>query len=460
MKAGAALPVAARGWAPAHGTQICPDCLAETGAWQTSWRLLVITACRRDSCLLVSRCPSCKRPFRDQRHSHLRRVGAATLCGNPLGAGPTRQCQHDLTTIPTAKATDEILATQARIDTALTGRSVTALGQPVGGAAYLADLRHLTTLLLHLATQPGGEQLADWAGDLRPEARRRTGDRGPRWGMRPPDPPVLRASALSTADSVLAAPDVNTAAAMLTPWTELAPPTNDGPLGWLADRTVMTPTLSRLVLSARAPHRRLSHHLDTHPTRGARMPINLVAVPQVIPHQQYADHLVGAFDNGEEVVRQFASLCLARLHPDITSWAAAAQALGMPSLMGTRCARACSATRLVTTQAWEDRIRAAMNDVRPRNYRATEAKIEHRLHLTSRWFQEWVRHYRPGTHYTSVSHALTWQWVHVAHAHLDLSPAWQGHRTSAKERARYRQFEASLDERQRSNLAYALHKRA
>ncbi len=87
--------VAARGWAPAHGTQICPTCLAETGAWQTAWRLLIVTTCTRHESLLVPRCPSCRRPFRDQRHSHLRRVGAATVCGNPLGAGPTQQCQHD-----------------------------------------------------------------------------------------------------------------------------------------------------------------------------------------------------------------------------------------------------------------------------------------------------------------------------------------------------------------------------
>lgn len=447
--------VASRGWTPAHGTQICPLCLAEDGVWRTSWRLLIVTACTRHRTLLVAECPGCRRPFRDQRHSHLRPVGAATLCGNPLGAGPTRQCQHDLATIHTTTAPDEILATQARIDTAVTGRPVTVLGEPAGGAAYLADLRHLTTLLLHLATQPGAKQLADWVGDLQPETQRRTGDRGPRWGMRPPDYPALRAAGLASADRILGAPDLHTAAAMLTPWTELTPATNDGPLGWLADRTVMTPTLSRLVLSARAPHRRLSHYLDTHPRRGVRMPINLVAIPQVIPHQQYADHLAGAFDSGEEVVRQFASLCLARLHPDITSWADAARALDMPGSMGTRCARACSATRLVTTQEWEKRIRAAVTDVRPRNYRATEAKIEHRLHLTSRWFQEWVRHYRPGTRDTSVSYALTWQWVHVAHAHLDLSPAWQGGQTTAKGRALYRQFENSLNDEQQFELAYA-----
>ncbi|WP_281965055.1 TniQ family protein [Serinicoccus marinus] len=452
--------VASRGWAPAHGTQICPTCLTETGTWQNAWRLLIVTACTRHQALLVTTCPACRRPFRDQRHSHLRRVGSATVCGNPLGAGPVRQCQHDLTTIPTTQASDQVTALQTRIDAALTGQDVTVLGQPACDAAYLADLRHLTTLLLHLASQPGAERLATWVPDLATETEQRTGDRGPRWGLRPPDHPALRSAALATADGILAAPDLDAAATALTPWTELTPATNDGPLGWLADRTVMTATLSRLVLSARAPRRRLSHHLDTHPPTGARTPINLVAIPQVITHQQYLDHLVGALDSNENTVRQFASLSLARIHPDITSWSAAAEALDMPGPMGTRCARACSATRLVTAQEWEDRIWNAINDVRRRNYRATEAKIEHRLHLSSRWFLDWVRKYRPGTHYTSVSYALTWQWVHVAHAHLDLSPAWAGRRPIGNDRALYRQFENSLDDQQQFELAYALHKRA
>ena len=55
---------------------------------------------------------------------------------------------------------------------------------------------------------------------------------------------------------------------------------------------------------------------------------------------------------------------------------------------------------------------------------------------------------------------LTWQWVNVAHAHLDLSPAWRGKKPTAKDRAHYRQFADSLDEQQKFELAYALHKRA
>ncbi len=449
--------VAARGWAPAHGTQICPACLAEHGAWQGVWRLLIVTTCTRHRSLLVARCPSCHRPFRDQRHSHLRRVGAAPVCGNPLGAGPTKQCQHDLTTIPTKPASEDVLALQRHVDSALAGHQVTVLGQAAKPAAYLACLRHLTTLLLHLAGQPGATQLAPWVTDLEGETEARSRDRGTRWGLRPPEPPALRADALATADGILAASDVDEAAARLTPWTELTPTTNDGPLGWLADRTVMTPTLTRLIMAARAPHRRLSHHLDNH-VRG-RMPINLSLVPQVIPRAQFLEHLDGASTSGEETVRLFASLSLTRLHPDVASWAAAAEALGMPGPMGVRCGRACSATMLVTADEWKSRIWRAGEETERRDYRATEAKIHHRLGMT-RWFNEWARRNRPDARFGDHDLAVTWQWVHIAHAHLDLSPAWRGKKPTAKDRHHYREFADSLDEQQQFELAYALHARA
>ena len=78
----------------------------------------------------------------------------------------------------------------------------------------------------------------------------------------------------------------------------------------------------------------------------------------------------------------------------------------------------------------------------------------------SRWFDEWARRNRPGTPYGAYDLGLTWQWVHVAHAHLDPSPAWRGRTSTAKDRARYRQFDASLDDQQQRALADALHKRA
>jgi hypothetical protein len=450
--------VAARGWTPAHGTQICPACIAETGVWKTAWRLLIVTACTEHGLVLVAECPECGRPFRDQRHSHLRRIGAATVCGNPLGQGPVKQCQHDLTSLPRQPASPAILTTQARINSALTGEHVSVLGEPAKAAGYLTDLRHLTTLLLHLAGQPAADDLAQWVADLAYVAADRTSTRGPRWGLRPPDDPALRGQALATADAILGADDLDTAAMLLTPWTEFTPTTNDGPLGWLADRTVMTATLTRLVLAAQAPHRRLSHHLDAPRSDGARMPINLLVIPQVIPHEQYLEHLASASGSSEATVRLFASLSLARLHPDIKSWAAAAESLSMPGPMGVRCARACSATMLITADEWKARIWRAGEETPRRDYRALEAKIRHRLGM-SRWFDEWTRRYRPGTRQGAYDLGLTWQWVHVAHAHLDLSPVWRGRKPTAKDRARYRQFDASLDDKQRLELAHA-HKRA
>ena len=38
------------------------------------------------------------------------------------------------------------------------------------------------------------------------------------------------------------------------------------------------------------------------------MPINLLAIPQAIPQEQYLEHLDGAFNSSEATVRLFASL--------------------------------------------------------------------------------------------------------------------------------------------------------
>lgn len=417
--------VAARGWTPAHGTQLCPTCLAETGTWKLSWRLLLVTSCTTHALVLLGRCPSCRRPFRDQRHSHLRLVGAAPICGNPVGAGPLSQCPQDLAVLEATPMTPAAGFTQGRIDAALSRQSVPVLGQPSAPGQYLTDLRHLTTLMLHLAGQPGATSLAPWVDQLEPAAAQRTSARGPRWGLRPPDDTRVRAGVLTSADEILAAPDLDTAATLLTPWTELTPTTNDGPFGWLADRTVMTPTLTRLVIAARTPHRRLSHLLDSRSSGEDIVDIDQRQIPQLIPQEPYLRHLHGTIDSRAETVRLFASLSLARLHPDVTTWDAAAQALGMPGPMGSSCARACSARMRLSPTEWHARILRAAASLDTRDYRTLEAKILHRRDL-SRWFTEWGRLYRPGTHYTSQPYGLTWQWIHVAQAHLDLSPAWNG----------------------------------
>ena len=449
--------VAARGWAPAHGTQICPACLADTNTWHSAWRLIIVTTCTIHQSLLVAQCPSCHRPFRDQRHSHLRRVGAVPVCGNPIGAGPVKQCQHDLTNITRTPAPVSVLAMQTRVEAALGRAPVPVLGPPADAAAYLSDLRHLTALLLHLARQPGADKLANWAAGL-PAS---TGTR--RWGIRPPGDPGIRANALATADEVLAASDLDTAVTTFIPWVALTPTTPDGPLGWLADRTVMTPTLTRLVMAARAPHRRLSHHLDT---QERPIVVDTRGIPQVIHAHLYTAHLAGASSASETTVRLFASLCLARTHSDVTSWAKAAEILGMPAAMGVTCARTCSATLLVDNTQWARRLDAVWEGLADPysptgrwNYRAYEAKA-HRRWGSYRWFEEWTKEVRPNTRRESRGYALTWQWIHRIHGHMDTSPAWGGQRPNATQRAHYRQFAASLRTGQRRELSYAFTKRA
>jgi hypothetical protein len=196
--------VAARGWTPAHGTQICPACLADTGTWKTAWRLLLVTACTHHGLVLV---PNARRVGGRSATNATPTSAASALppsAGTRSGKDRSSSANRDLTTLPTTASHPAVLATQARIDAALAGEPVVVLGQPAEPAAYLADLRHLTTLLLHLAGQPGAEPSPL---GLRPRRRRRRPHRGsgPRWGMRPPDDPNLRGEALATADAILAA---------------------------------------------------------------------------------------------------------------------------------------------------------------------------------------------------------------------------------------------------------------
>lgn len=71
-----------RGWLRTHGSQLCPACLDEHRGLAAVWRLQTATCCTRHHTYLATHCPTCWRPFRDQR-SPLRPVGAALTCGTP-----------------------------------------------------------------------------------------------------------------------------------------------------------------------------------------------------------------------------------------------------------------------------------------------------------------------------------------------------------------------------------------
>ncbi|MCH1928272.1 hypothetical protein L6232_26100, partial [Shewanella sp. C31] len=76
--------------------------------------------------------------------------------------------------------------------------------------------------------------------------------------------------------------DLDAAGAALHPWIAAAPGTTDSRLGWLADRTRMTPTLTRICIAALAPHQRISHALHASP-----LAVEIDQIPQAIPEPTY-----------------------------------------------------------------------------------------------------------------------------------------------------------------------------
>lgn len=231
-------------------------------------------------------------------------------------------------------------------------------------------------------------------------------------------PTRLRSRALRSADDILTCGTVDDAAAAFGPWLQTVPRTASGSLGWLANRTVMTPTLTRIIMAAHAPHRTLSHRLETHLGLDAPM----CRLPQVLPTFLRRAHLRGLFDSDPDTVRLFASLCLARAHPQSATWAAAAAVLRLPAELGQRTARACSATVQVSIADYLAHLTRLAQVLPDLNYPGIEASIRHGRNSTA-WFQEWAP-CRPHTHASSHAYALTWQWLHVAHGHLLTGPSW------------------------------------
>lgn len=433
--------IAASGWAPPRGTALCPRCIADDRVWQIRWRHPWVTACLDHRVWLVGTCPNCGQRFRSQR-TPLRTVDAdPECCGNP-GGSRARSCRQPLGDLVGQRAPSDVLVSQRRIDEAIRGCPVAVLGEPRDPRAYLHELRALTVLLLHLATQPSGDRLADWADSARADHERSAGARGARWALAPPADLTLRGQGLAAADAILRQPTPDRAADALHPWTQLTPATNDGQLGWLADHTTMTPLLTRLIMAATTTRRRLATLIDAADPETAPLPMR--AIPQVLPEDLYATHLAGMLDVADRTGRLFAALCLARQHCAGSSWADAAAALGIPPETGTKTSRACSADLLVPARQLIAALAHVARDLDPGiDYRRREGDVRRLAHARG-WYRRWARLHLAGSHAVSQRYAVTWQWTEYAHGHTDTSPGWQ-HPPDHLDRAHYRAYAARLD---------------
>lgn len=438
--------LSAKGWLPGNGTQICPRCLRMKATWQLRWRLPTTTVCTRHGVYLVSTCPVCTKPFRATRHGFLRPSGHGPICGNALGARG-QHCTTDLAELYAPRADPGCLERQTRYDVSLAEGRATVLGGEISAKSYHHALRSLTILLLHIASAADNPRdLPYWARQLNRDQRRGTSSRAPRWGIAPPSEPRLRSRALTAADRVLAAPSTERAAAELAIWTDHIPRTRDGVLGWAADHTLPDPTTTRLVLAVHAPRRRLARALD------GMNPLTpkLMNIPQVSPEDLYLQHLSGLFTSRPETVRTFASLCLARTHPGVTTWAAAAMVLDLPASVGIKTAQACATARTGGTARVTHALQSLAVNLPLSDYRARERHVR-RLRHSHEWFTDWTTRFSPGTPPTSEQYAITWLWTNTADGRVTTSPAWSTP-PDAGLRARYRRFSARLTPAQQQGL--------
>ncbi len=433
--------VVTQGWFPQFGSQACAECIAQEGIWRLEWRLPIVATCIRHGTFLTAQCAGCGQRFRTHRHAVLRPIlDASQPCGNSLGL--RTRCRHPMSAHARLPADPRVLATARQIDHALRAEPTAMLGEPTDPRLYLAELRHLATLLLHLLSRPGGVAYVDWADDIHREAITRTTElRGPRWGISPPSSAEVRGRVLAEAQAVLEQDSLDAAADRLAPWLALIDDTPNGPTVWLRNRTKRTPTMGRLI-GASLAHR---HHVGRR--LGNTAAVYLIsprAIPQLLDVDIYSDFFSGMLGSYEWTGRMYVSLCLARAATNASTWAEASSAIGLNPTLGMKAARAASSRRRVSPEVFTSAVRAAEH-VLPRNrdFRERESRVRTLAEPSSTGREEWCTAVSPNRKRNSWSYALTWMWCEVAQGPLDTSPAWPVAPSSAV-KAAYRAFAARL----------------
>ena len=433
--------VVTQGWFPPFGTQACPLCLDEDGIWALRWRLPIVAACTDHRVFLVTECSGCGGRFRTHRHAPLRPlVSPEQPCGNPVGL--RNPCRHPVVRHVPQTSPPLVLAAATAIMEALTTRQVTMLGVPADPGTFLAELRHLATLLLHLVSQPHGLRVAPWAEDLHIEAARRTTMlRGARWGISPPDSAVVRGHALAAAHAVLSQPSLDAAATQLVPWLSCIAGMPGGPSGWLVNRTTRSVTMDRLIHAAAAGRHHVGRRLNDIRGDAALGPS---AIPQLIDTDIYRHVFASMLGGYESTGRMYVSLCVLRVVAPVRNWSDAAGAIGLDPEMGRRTARAAS-NRMSASPSVFARAVDRVSHLLPagRDFRRLEGRVRMLARQPDTWCERWRTSTSPARRPTSLPYAVTWMWCEVAQGCIDTSPAWVG-RPTAPSKASYRAFAASL----------------
>jgi hypothetical protein len=413
--------IVTQGWFPTAGSQICPTCLRENGIWKLDWRLPIVTACNEHQVFLVDSCAGCRDRFRLRRYSPLRPIlGRDEPCGNQIAL--RSYCHFPAISHAASSAPLDVLATSTTIADAISGKSQPVLGQWANAQTYLAELRHMATVLLHLATTSRGPEFVAWAHDLHSEAsRRRTERRGPRWGISPPRSASARGQALSAAHQILDEATVERGADRFAPWLQLIADFQGGPSNWLMNRTTRTASMQRLIDATLVSRRGAGRRIDYARSRRS---LPLEAIPHLIDRDIYQDLFLGMLDNYEHTGRLYVSLCIARLMIPCNTWSQAAAAIGLPPALGSRTARAASRrTRATPNDLAAATSRALAALPVNRDFRDRERRVHHLAETSGTWFEGWRMSVSPPRRATSLPYAVTWLWCEYAQGWPDASPA-------------------------------------
>lgn len=442
--------VVAQGWFPQTGTQACPSCLVEDGKWRLHWRLPLVVMCSKHNTVLTTQCGGCGNRFRVRRYSPLRPVtGPDQPCGNQLGL--RKHCEYSVLDHPSVAADADLVRMNSGVEQAMSCQPVEMLGQSADSRVFLAELRHVATLLLHLASRTGGRELVGWAEELQIEASMRKSDRrGPRWGISPPNGARVRGSALAAANEILAQADVTAAAGLLSPWLAVISDVVNGPHNWLVNRTVRSPTMDALMSAAVSARHHVGRRIARMGTTEGRL--TLSAISQMIDRDIYLEHFAGMLGGYEWTGRLYVSLCIARIVASASNWAEAAESIDLDPDVGRRNARAASARMMVPPGTFADALDAATRALSQKtDFRRLEAGVRVLAADTESWFEEWNALVTPRRRPGSVPYLVTWMWCEVAQGLLDTSPAWEEAPTR-HQKAGYRVFRDSLTPRGEGDL--------
>ena len=414
--------VVAQGWFPGFGSQVCSSCLAQKGIWRVHWRLPIAAVCLQHGTYFSTECAGCHRRFRSHRYSPLRPIlGPVQPCGNPVGL--RKPCLHSVLAHSSERAEAHALECANNVHRALNGQPAVVFGEPVDPRTYLAELRNLATLLLHLGSRPSAESVLPWARELREEARARSARvRGARWGYSPPLAAAIRGAVLGSAHEILVQPDLGSAGEQLRERLEYIRDERNGPSAWLVNRTKRTPTMERLIAAAVSNRRDVGRRLDGNLHVRHLRPS---AIPQLMDVAIYRDLFAGMLGGYEWTGRLYVSLCAVRAIVSVPNWSDAASWIGLPAEVGARASRAARSRMLATPAEFERAIEKALTSMSlERDFRALEARVRALASDADDWHVSWRASMSPARRAATLHYAVTWMWCEVAQGCLDTSPAW------------------------------------